>query len=113
MPQPPAHDPADLWAPHYLKHAGIVYARGGNEAPLFLLQAASDLSGDGDQAVFTQLLAYSRRQVLNPAPFDLNDMVERMERVLATALGERIDLTTMLDAQRAVHADAGATGSVG
>src|SRR6202000_684042 len=41
MPQPPAHDPADLWAPHYLKHAGIVYARGGNEAPLFLLQAAS------------------------------------------------------------------------
>jgi len=60
MSQPPAPIPADAWAPHYLKYAGVVYARAGHEAPLFLLQAASNQSTDGNQAVFTQLLAFNR-----------------------------------------------------
>jgi signal transduction histidine kinase/ActR/RegA family two-component response regulator len=54
-----------------------------------------------------QLLAYSRRQVLNPAAFDLNEMAERLGRVLATALGERIELSTVLGAERQVVADPG------
>ncbi|HEX3596719.1 MAG TPA: ATP-binding protein [Polyangiaceae bacterium] len=54
-----------------------------------------------------QLLAYSRRQVLNPAAFDLNEMVERMHRVLGTALGERIRLSAVLEARHPVLADPG------
>jgi PAS domain S-box-containing protein len=54
-----------------------------------------------------QLLAYSRRQVLNPGAFDLNEMVARMERVLSTALGERVELSTVLGAERPVVADPG------
>ena len=45
---------------HYLNHAQVVYPRGPSAAPLLLLQTASIPSGDGDQAVFTQLLAYRR-----------------------------------------------------
>ncbi len=54
-----------------------------------------------------QLLAYSRRQVLNPAAFDLNEMADRMRRVLETALGERVELSTVLEARRQVVADPG------
>ncbi len=42
-------------APHFLDTAQIVHADG---RPLLLLRMASLPSGDGDQAVFTQLLAY-------------------------------------------------------
>jgi PAS domain S-box-containing protein len=54
-----------------------------------------------------QLLAYSRRQVLNPSVFDVSDMASRMRRVLETALGERFVLTTELDARRHAIADPG------
>jgi len=54
-----------------------------------------------------QLLAYSRRQVLTPSAFDLNEMTDRMRRVLDTALGERIELFTALGARRQVVADPG------
>jgi len=45
---------------HYLVNPQIVYPRGPSGAPLLLLQTASMHSGDGDQVVYTQLLAYQR-----------------------------------------------------
>lgn len=45
---------------HYLVDPQIVYPRGPSAAPLLLLQTASMHSGDGDQVVYTQLLAYQR-----------------------------------------------------
>lgn len=60
MPQPPAPFPYSEWEPHYLNNAKLVYPRGQTVPPLLLLQTASAHSGDGDQAVFTQLLTYSR-----------------------------------------------------
>ena len=49
----------DLFAqPHYLNTARIVQGAAG--APLLLVQTASLHSGDGDQLVFTQALAYRR-----------------------------------------------------
>jgi hypothetical protein len=43
---------------HYLDVSQVVYPRGPAAAPLLLIRTASLHSGDGDQAVFTQLLAY-------------------------------------------------------
>ena len=60
MPQRPAPVQFYAWEPHYLNHAELVYPHGPAGLPLLLLQTASDHSGDGDQAVFTQLLAYNR-----------------------------------------------------
>jgi len=58
MPQPPA--PYSELEPHYLSRVDVVYPRGQAAPPLLLLRTASLPSGDGNQAVYTQLLAYNR-----------------------------------------------------
>ncbi len=60
MPQPPAPFSYSDWEPHYLNTAEVVYPRGRAAPPLLLLQTASLHGGDGNQAVFTQLLRYNR-----------------------------------------------------
>lgn len=54
----PTPDYAVAWEPHYLKTAKIVYPRGQDAAPLLLIVTGSLYSGDGDQVVSTQLIAY-------------------------------------------------------
>lgn len=44
-----------------------------------------------------QLLAFSRRQVLNPKVLDLNSEVENIRRMLSRVIGEDIALSTQLD----------------
>ena len=48
-------------------------------------------------ALTRQLLAFSRRQVLEPRIVDLNDVVSRMEGMLRRLIGEDIELVTRLD----------------
>jgi CheY-like chemotaxis protein len=52
-------------------------------------QRAADLTG--------QLLAFSRRQVLQPREVDLGEVVRGMERMLRQLLGENVELLTSLD----------------
>jgi hypothetical protein len=61
MPDHPraADDPG--WPPHYLQAARLIYPRGRAAPPLFLVRTGSEISGDGDQAVATQVLAYRPR----------------------------------------------------
>ncbi len=55
-----------------------------------------------------QLLAFGRRQVLQPVPFDLNTVVRDMENMLRRILGEDIDLRLILaDDTQCVVADPG------
>jgi hypothetical protein len=51
------HNPI-AWEPHYLITAHAVYPRGPQAAPLFLIVTGSLNSGNGDQIVSTQLVAY-------------------------------------------------------
>ena len=44
----------------------------------------------------SQLLAFSRRQVLQPRPSDLNELVRNLQRMLRRILGEDIALTSVL-----------------
>ncbi len=44
-----------------------------------------------------QLLAFSRRQVMEPAPLDLNKVVLDIKRMLMRIIGEHIELTTDLE----------------
>ena len=48
--------------PHYLNAVKIVYPRGNADQPVLLVQTASMHSGDGDQLVLTQVLAYENSQ---------------------------------------------------
>ncbi len=55
-----------------------------------------------------QLLAFSRRQVLEPKVLNLNGLVENIQKMLHRVLGEHVELTTALDPALAnVRADAG------
>lgn len=54
----PTPDYAIAWEPHYLLAAKVVYPRGPKAAPFLLIVTGSLNSGDGDQVVATQLIAY-------------------------------------------------------
>ncbi len=55
-------------------------------------------AGKQAAAVTHQLLAFSRKQVLQPRVIDLNALVCDFERILRRVIGEHIDLTTRADA---------------
>jgi PAS domain S-box-containing protein len=51
-------------------------------------------SADRAADLTRSLLAFSRRQVINLQPVDMNEVVQRMERLLMRIIGEDIDLRT-------------------
>ena len=54
-----------------------------------------------------QLLAFGRRQLLQPRVIDLNDIVRSMETMLRRLIGENLELVTMLEASPShIRADA-------
>jgi PAS domain S-box-containing protein len=54
-------------------------------------------AGNRAAALTRQLLAFSRRQVLQPEVLDLNRVVRELETMLRRLIGENIDLATSLD----------------
>jgi PAS domain S-box-containing protein len=63
-------------------------------------------ASDRAAALTRQLLAFSRRQVLQPRLLDLNQSVREMERMLRRLMGEDVELVTRLgDGVRRVRAD--------
>lgn len=54
-------------------------------------------AADRAAALTQQLLAFSRRQVLQPVPLDLNAIVGETERMLARMIGEDVELSVDLD----------------
>jgi PAS domain S-box-containing protein len=55
-------------------------------------------AADRAAAVTSQLLAFSRRQVLAPRVLDMNTLVDGMQKLLRRLLGEDVELVTLLDA---------------
>jgi two-component system, cell cycle sensor histidine kinase and response regulator CckA len=75
-----------------------------------VLEWAGEVRQAADRAssLTSQLLAFSRRQVIQPRIVDLNDIVRNMEKLLRRVIGEDIDLATHLDpALASVQADPG------
>jgi len=59
-------------------------------------------------ALTRQLLAFSRRQVLEPVVLSLNDLIRNLEKMLGRLIGEHLSLVTRLDPSLGnVLADAG------
>ena len=55
-----------------------------------------------------QLLAFSRKQILQPVVLDLNEVVANMERMFARLIGEDVQVSVMTERNLGkIHADAG------
>ena len=54
-----------------------------------------------------QLLAFSRKQVLQPKLFDLNHLVSDMTKMLRRLIGENIEMTTVIGEAAPINADQG------
>jgi two-component system cell cycle sensor histidine kinase/response regulator CckA len=66
------------------------------------------VAGERAATLTRQLLAFSRRQALEPRPLDLNELVGNLEKLLQRLIGENIELETALSAGLGtVKADAG------
>jgi two-component system cell cycle sensor histidine kinase/response regulator CckA len=89
-------------------YGGIVYRRLAGEDPLKgkveqILKAADRAAG-----LTRQLLAFSRKQVLQPEILDLNAVVSDMDKMLRRLIGEDVEFTTRLDPHLgSVRADPG------
>jgi two-component system, cell cycle sensor histidine kinase and response regulator CckA len=65
-------------------------------------------AGDRAAALTRQLLAFSRKQVLQPKVLDLNSIVSEMEKMLRRLIGEDLELGTALDPELgSIKADPG------
>jgi two-component system cell cycle sensor histidine kinase/response regulator CckA len=65
-------------------------------------------AGDRAASLTRQLLAFSRKQVLQPKVIDLNSVISELERMLGRLIGEDIELRAMLEPQLGhVKADPG------
>jgi PAS domain S-box-containing protein len=66
-----------------------------------------EIAGAADRAaaLTRQLLAFSRRQILQPKVVNLEEMVRNVERMLGRIIGEDIELETRLFARGCVRAD--------
>lgn len=65
---------------------------GGNEALQQILSAS-----DRATVLTRQLLAFSRRQILQPVPLNLNDVISGMSSSLQRMLGKHVELVANLD----------------
>ena len=65
-------------------------------------------AGDRAKSLTRQLLAFSRKQVLQPKVLDLNEVVHDLEKMLGRLIGENIEMRTVLKADPgSVKADPG------
>ncbi len=74
------------------------------------LQCAEMVRMAGDQAasLTRQLLAFSRKQILQPRVLEVSALVTNMEKLLRRLIGEHIELRTIIDAKDArIKADPG------
>ncbi|MFL6595071.1 MAG: CHASE4 domain-containing protein, partial [Chthoniobacterales bacterium] len=79
-------------------YAELINHRDGNDP--IVHQHAELILKAGEQAagLTRQLLAFSRKQLLQPKVIDLNQLIVDMEKLLRRVIGERFELRTVTDA---------------
>jgi PAS domain S-box-containing protein len=89
-------------------YAEVILAQVDHASPLHEKGRAIQLAADRATTLTRQLLAFSRKQLLELKVVDVNAIVQDMERLLRPLIGENIDLVTILSPEAAhTRADAG------
>jgi len=96
-----------------LGYTELLLSRLDNDDPSHRQVAQIDAAGRRAASVTSQLLAFSRRQILKPEVLHLNGLISEMEKMLRPLLGESIQLVTRLTPDLwAMEADPGQIGQV-
>jgi len=94
-------------------HSELSLRRLGADDPLRRNVEVIKSASDRAAALTRQLLAFSRKQVLQPKVLDLNDVVVETNKLLRRLIGEDIDLLTVLEPSLGkIKADPGQIGQV-
>ncbi|HYM75276.1 MAG TPA: PAS domain S-box protein [Candidatus Dormibacteraeota bacterium] len=89
-------------------YAEVILAELDLSSPLHEKGRAIQLAADRATTLTRQLLAFSRKQLLELKVVDVNAIVQDMERLVRPLIGENVELVTMLAPQAAhTRADAG------
>ena len=89
-------------------YAEVILAGLEGEHPLYEKGRAIQLAADRATTLTRQLLAFSRKQLLELKVVDVNAIVEDMERLLRPLIGENVELGTVRSPEAAhTRADAG------
>jgi len=89
-----------------LSYSDMLLQMAGPEHPMRTELKQIQNAGLRAETLTQQLLAFSRQQVLQPKPVDLNDVVHSVEKMLGRLIGEHIVLTATLDPELGlVHVD--------
>ncbi len=91
-----AHDFNNLLAV-IMGYSQLVLRRVRHDAPFRQELEAIDQASGRAASLIRQLLAFSRRQILQPEVLDLNRLVSDTEQMLRRLIGEDIDLITFLE----------------
>jgi signal transduction histidine kinase/ActR/RegA family two-component response regulator len=78
-------------------YSDLLMRRLGEEHPLYKNAEEIQTAAQRAASLTRQLLAFSRKQVLQPKVLDLNIVVAGMEKMLRRLIGEDIELRTKLD----------------
>lgn len=63
-------------------------------------------AGERSAALTSQMLSFSRKQVIAPRNWDLNEIINSTEKMLSRVIGENIQIVTLLDVEKPiVHVD--------
>ncbi len=89
-------------------YADLALRRISASDPVYSQIEAIRTAGDRAAELTMQLLAFSRKQVLQPKAVSLNDIIHESDRMLRSVIGEEIELVCILDPTlRPVEADPG------
>ncbi len=89
-------------------YSALALQRIGENHPLTGYLEEIKKAGDRAANLTRQLLAFGRKQILQPVKINLNDLVTDMNKMLRRLIGEDIDLTAKLDpALKRIMADPG------
>jgi signal transduction histidine kinase/ActR/RegA family two-component response regulator len=90
-----AHDFNNLLT-SILGNAELARLEAGSPGPLAQYLEEINEAAQSAASLTRQLLAFSRRQIIEPRVVDLNELVERLRRMLARLIGEDLELALAL-----------------
>ncbi|MCD4692478.1 MAG: PAS domain S-box protein [Calditrichales bacterium] len=78
-------------------YSKLILSRLDKDNPLYKNITQIDKAGEHAESLTNQLLAFSRKQILQPKVVALNELISELEKMVGRLIGENIELSVSLD----------------